>query len=211
MAAGGAGRMKQKIQISGAWRWLVMIAVAGLPLAGRAALELRGLCVSGDVVQLSFCDADTRQSHGWKRIGEFVDGFKITGYDQKTETATLEKEKQNLHLKLQAGILLKSAAENPKAVRGTLTVKGKGGRSVTLAAELPFGVETTIDLGNNRTVTINPSRLPDGNILYLTSFVDHGTGEPAKVVAMPSMVSPPDQSFGLGVEDDELQFSPVAR
>jgi hypothetical protein len=199
--------------IQTAWRWkylLLALTACDLP-AGRAALELRGLCVSDGVVQLNFVDAGSRQSCGWKRIGESVDGFKITGYDQNTDTATLENEKQNLHLKFQAGVLLKSAPENPNAIRGTLTVKGKGGRSVTLAAELPFGVETTIDLGNNRTVMINPSKLPDGNILYLTSFLDHSAGEPAKVISMPNMVSPPGQSFGLGVEDDELRFSPVAR
>jgi hypothetical protein len=211
MAAGLAGILMRKTPTNSLWRWLVMAIVAVFPAVGRAALELRGLCVSDNVLQLSFCDADTRQSYGWKRIGESVDGFKITAYDLKTETATLEKEKRNLLLKLQAGVLLKSAPENPKAIRGTLTAKGKGGRSVTLAAELTFGAETTIDLGNNRTLMINPSKLPDGNILYLVSFVDHGAGEPAKVISMPSEVSPPDQAFGLWVEGDELQFSPVAR
>lgn len=185
----------------------VLAVFLGLCAAGRGELELRGLCVTGDVVQLSFSDSESRQSFGWQRIGEWVGDYHLTGYDRKSETATLTKGAATLRLHLLSGVLLKSRAEEPNWVRGTMAVKGRHGRVVTLAADLKFGEDTRIDLGADRTLVITPSMLPDGNFLYLISFVDRSGGGAGQPASEPSVITRPYDSFGLGVDGDEISFT----
>jgi len=186
------------------------LACSLLP-ACSGALELRGLCVTDGVAQLSFSDSDTRASYGWQRVGEAVKGYRIVAYDQKTETATLTKGAETLKLPLLAGVLLKSRPADPNRVSGTVTIKGKDGQITTGSLDLPFGEERAFALASGRVLKIGLSKMPDGNFLYLVTIYDHSGGGPGRVLSAPSVVTEPYGEFGLGVDEDEIAFAPVKR
>jgi hypothetical protein len=93
------------------------LVAGGASLLAQPAIELRGVLLEGGAVRLSLLDRSSDTSR-WVEVGQTFSGYKVTGYDAASETATLNKDGSVLRVSL-AGMKIKPA--DPLAMIPTRT------------------------------------------------------------------------------------------
>jgi hypothetical protein len=190
------------------WWW------AGLGLAGTAALvalalgvfnsrlsaevEFAGILSTKEKTLFYLVDRTNGTHSGWVGLQQNFAGYKLAGYDAKSDRLTLTREGEKKEVRLNEGKVQAASVE----ISGEVTL-GAGETEEVTRATMIFDQENVFPMKNGVVVRITPTRLPNGNILYDMFFEHPDRSGKMQRLSAPSVISLPGYPFGIQIGEEK--------
>ena len=184
--------------------WLTIFAL--LAAAARAEIEFIGVLVMPGRSTFALTD-DPAKPATWRTFGQSFAGYRLTEFDEKTDTLTLAKDGATLRVRLKDDAKVKNARVE---IAGALKI-GAAEKIEITRATLVFDQENTFPLKDGLVFRITPKRLPDGTILYSSVFERTDADGKTQILSSPKVVCLPDKEFGIQIGDLGFSFAPKTR
>jgi len=172
--------------------------------AAASTPELRGIYVEDDKALFVLFNADTNASSRWLALGQDFEGYVLKEFKSDADTVLLAKDGAEFAVKLHAAKVKYAAT----SLSGTIEV-GTGHEALRVQrATLVFDEENTFPLTDGLSLTIKPSQLRDGTILYKSRFEQIGADGKKEVTAAPGVVARPGMAFSMSIGELGFSFKP---
>ena len=198
------------------WWW------AGLGLAGTAALvvlvlgvfnsrlsaevEFAGILSTKEKTLFYLVDRTGGTNSGWIGLQQNFAGYKLAGYDAKSDRLTLTREGEKKEVRLNEGKVQPGSIE----ISGEVTL-GAGETEEVVRATMVFDRENVFPMKNGVLVRITPTRMPDGNIRYDMFFDKPDAAGKLQRLSAPSIISLPGYPFGIQIGDGKKSGDPKSK
>jgi hypothetical protein len=169
----------------------------------RAEIEFVGVMISSYTTRVALTDKTNGRTE-WLSRGDSFAGYKVTAYDNATETVVLQRGQDELRIRIKDDGKVKSASLE---LTGAISLGGDRKLEIERATLL-FDHENVFPLQDGVTYRITPTRQADGNVLY-RMLIERVLG-PNKTerLSSPSFVTLPGKAFSFQIGEFGFSFKP---